>query len=512
MPDARTAPLLVVDNDLAVLQRIEAILRRAGHEVSVATDGALAINKALAAPPPLIVAAAEMPLLDGFKLCQLLRTNPVTREISFIFLTTKETSAANLGKYLRSSDEILLKPFKEEELLGRVDAILRRGKGVRTGSDEEQRLLGTLTEISLMDLLQVLRMNRRSGLLEIESEGRHGTLFLSDGEVLDAEVGKFHGEKAFYRTLDWTGGKFEFRPQPISVKVRIKRPGENLILEGLRQIDEVTKLRATLAPPGTRLELVKRFEGPPERLKPVTRELLKLLEYFSALDDILNQSSFLDLELCLTLSALVAKKIVAVVTPRPESAKAAVERPLFTLEEALKLSYQLGVGREEGTRAWSGKVLIVPETAALLRPFLESLSRLKEFRIEAAVVLGHQGDTIPFGPIGSLQILDGTDLVLFCLPGETPFRPLWTALGSGAVGGLVLARRFPPFPPFARAADAVLRLPFLVAVPGLEAPDAERPKEWSPAVAWAAASYAEGNEASALAVFRSFFSLILGRS
>jgi CheY-like chemotaxis protein len=71
MPGA--AVILVVDSDLAVLRDLEAVLRRAGHEVTVATDGALAINKALAAPPQLIVTATEMPLLDGFKLCQLLR-------------------------------------------------------------------------------------------------------------------------------------------------------------------------------------------------------------------------------------------------------------------------------------------------------------------------------------------------------------------------------------------------------------------------------------------------------
>ena len=98
------AAVLVVESDLAVLGEIEAILRRAGHEVVVATDGALAINKALAAPPQLIVTATEMPLLDGFKLCQLLRTNPLTRDVPFVFLTTRETTAADLGKYLRPVD------------------------------------------------------------------------------------------------------------------------------------------------------------------------------------------------------------------------------------------------------------------------------------------------------------------------------------------------------------------------------------------------------------------------
>ena len=63
---ADAALVLVAESDPEVLREIETILRRAGHEVAAATDGALAMNRALAAPPQLIVAAAEMPLVDGF--------------------------------------------------------------------------------------------------------------------------------------------------------------------------------------------------------------------------------------------------------------------------------------------------------------------------------------------------------------------------------------------------------------------------------------------------------------
>ncbi|HEY6000439.1 MAG TPA: DUF4388 domain-containing protein [bacterium] len=506
MPPAAT--VLVVESDLAVLGETEAILRRAGLDVVVATDGALAINKALAAPPQLIVTATEMPLLDGFKLCQLLRTNPLTREVPFVFLTSRETTAADLGKYLRPVDEFLKKPIREEEFLARVNAILTRGRTARPAADDQQRLLGTLTEISLMDLLQVLRMNRRSGLLELELDGRRGTLFLSEGEVIDAEVGRFRGEKAFYRTLEWEGGKFEFRPQPVGVRQLIRRPGENLILEGLRQLDEVRRLRATLAPPGTRLELVRRFEGPPERLRPATREVLKLLEYFTSLDDVLNQSALLDLELCSTLQALVERRIVAVVAVAEAREEGAV-KPLLSLEEALKLSYELGVGREEGQRSWSGKVLLVADNGRLLRRFLEGLSRLKEFRIDASVVFG-QGDAAPLGPVGTLQVLEGTALVLYALPGGRGYRPLWESLATGAVGGIALTTAYPPLPPFGVTCDTVLRLPFLVAGPGLRAPaEVAAPAAGAPTVRWGVAGYAEGDEAGHHAAFRAFFSLIL---
>jgi hypothetical protein len=240
----------------------------------------------------------------------------------------------------------------------------------------------------------------------------------------------------------------------------------------------------------------------------VTRELLKLLDYFTGLDDILDQSALPDLSLCTALLTLVERKIVAIAAVRDERKSTAAALPLLSLEEALKLSYQLGVGREEGQRAWSGKVLLASEDGVLLRRFLESLSRLKEFRIDAAVVLGH-GETPPFGPVGTLQVLEGTELVLYALPGEAAFRPLWEALANDAVGGIALTRSFPPFPAFARTSDDVLRLPFLVAGPGLQAMTEASPMAWAPAVRWAVAGYDEGGEAGHVAAFRSFFALIL---
>ena len=169
-----------------------------------------------------------------------------------------------------------------------------------------------------------------------------------------------------------------------------------------------------------------------------------------------------------------------------------------------------GVGRKEGQRSWSGKVLLVAKTGRLLRRFLEGLSRLREFSIDAAAVFG-EGDAVPFGPVGTIQVLAGTELVLCALPGATPYRPLWESLSSGAVRGIALAGSFPPLSPFARTSDALLRLPFLVAGPGLRPPaeGTPAPPADAPKVRWAVAGYEAGDEAGHLAAFRAFFSLIL---
>jgi len=502
--------VLVVDNDMAVLKQVENALRRNEYEVHLATDGALAINRALASPPEIVISAVEMPLLDGFKLCQLLRTNPITRDIPFVFLTSKETSPQRLGQYLRPFDEFILKPFKEEELLGRITGLLVRMEKVEEVAVGEQALLGTLSEITLMDLLQILRMNRRSGFLDLEQEGRRATVYIREGEVVNAKLGKFKGEKAFFRLLDWNRGKFEFRPQSVDTEVLIERPGENLILEGLRQLDEVNKIKETLFSKGKRLELIKHFQGPPEKLRPVTREVIKLLDYFSGLEDILDQSSFNDLEICQTLQLLTGKGIVDVSAGVAEGEEA-LETPLLSLEEALKMSYQLGIGREETPQASTGKLLLFTSERKLLRRLLEGLSRYKEFKIDAGIVLDPTAKSIPLGSIGKVQILEGTDLSLYSFPGEASYQPLWEPLAQGSLGNLILLGEGDSGDNVARFCDSVLRQPFLLCGPGGPEGAEKTALGWEPSVPWDSTSLGDGKDDSYRQVFRALFSLILNK-
>lgn len=503
--------VLVVDNDMAVLQKVEKTLQKKEYEVHLATDGALAINRALAAPPDIVVSAVEMPLLDGFKLCQLLRTNPITREIPFVFLTSKETSPQRLGTFLRPFDEFLLKPFREEELLGRITGLFMRMEKVEEVTvGGQQALLGTLTEITLMDLLQVLRMNRRSGCLDLELEGRLATIFIHEGEVVNAKLGKFKGEKAFFRLLDWSRGKFEFRPQAVETEVLIERPGENLILEGLRQLDEITIIKEKILGAGNRLEMVKQYQGPQEKLRPVTREVMKLLGYFSTLDDLLDQSSFNDLEICQTLQMLVDKEVIAVGSA-PGEGTTEPETPLLTLEEALKLSYQLGVGREETPQAWEGKMLVFSTERPLLQHLLEGLSRLKEFKIDAGVVLDQKAEDVPLGSVGSVQILEGTELTIFSFCGDPSFSPLWGPLAQGSIGGLILARKDGAVEEAARFCEEILHRPFLICGPDQPASSEEAAPgwDWEPTVPWDTAIFGNGEGGTCRETVARLFSLIL---
>ncbi len=166
-------------------------LDRAGYLLIQVEDGALAINKAIVDPPDMVITQAAMPMVDGFKLCQLLRTNPVTRHIPFIFITDKETNPKKLGQFIRPDDDFILKPFKVEELLGRVHNLFYRMDKVQEVSQEADRsVAGTLTEIALVDLLQIFKMNRKNGVLTLKADGVTGQIMIRDGVLINARLGK----------------------------------------------------------------------------------------------------------------------------------------------------------------------------------------------------------------------------------------------------------------------------------------------------------------------------------
>ncbi|WP_437277799.1 DUF4388 domain-containing protein [Sorangium sp. So ce375] len=113
-----------------------------------------------------------------------------------------------------------------------------------------QEIRGDLQQVPLVDLLQLLAMNRRSGTLGITTPAGAGELRLSAGEVIDAVYRRLEGEKALYRLLGERDGHFAFSPgEPTSVR-RIMAPTSRLLMEALRQVDEVQRRRTDLAPAG----------------------------------------------------------------------------------------------------------------------------------------------------------------------------------------------------------------------------------------------------------------------
>lgn len=123
---AGPARILVVEDDPTVSEVVTRYLEREGYAVEVAYDGAVALERALADPPELVVLDLMIPTVDGFEVCRRLRA---VAPVPVIILTARGEEADRIVGLELGADDYVSKPFSPRELTARVKAVLRRAGG-----------------------------------------------------------------------------------------------------------------------------------------------------------------------------------------------------------------------------------------------------------------------------------------------------------------------------------------------------------------------------------------------
>ena len=121
--------MLVVDDDDTVSDVVDRYLSKAGYDVTVFADGALALAAALQDPPDLVVLDLMLPGLDGLELFRQLR---LTAPVPVIMLTALGQESDRLTGLELGADDYITKPFSPRELVLRVQSVLRRATGSLT--------------------------------------------------------------------------------------------------------------------------------------------------------------------------------------------------------------------------------------------------------------------------------------------------------------------------------------------------------------------------------------------
>jgi DNA-binding NtrC family response regulator len=174
MTDAVTT-VLVVDDDAASLSALFECLRRAGHRVLVAQDGASALERAAAGQPALILLDVMMPDLDGFETCRRLKRNPTTADIPVLFLTALTDTTEKLKGFEAGAVDYLTKPFQWEEVLARVRTHLRLREVERdlkaANESLEERVAARTGELTAaLDELEQLRRRLEAENVYLQQE------------------------------------------------------------------------------------------------------------------------------------------------------------------------------------------------------------------------------------------------------------------------------------------------------------------------------------------------------
>lgn len=123
--------ILLADDNKLVVKITSAILEDADYSVSVAWDGLEAINKVYTEVPDLVILDIEMPKINGYQVCRLLKDDEFTREIPVVMLTGRDQQSDLFWGMKTGANAYVTKGFKPEQLLGvikeQMDASHTRG-------------------------------------------------------------------------------------------------------------------------------------------------------------------------------------------------------------------------------------------------------------------------------------------------------------------------------------------------------------------------------------------------
>lgn len=144
--------VLAVDDIVENLQVLGSVLSEKGVRVAFATNGEQALASVSKKPPDLILLDVQMPGIDGYSVCEKLKSNPETENIPVIFLTAKTQTEDIVRGFDAGGVDYVIKPFNTAELLARVfthlevkrsrDTILHQNKELAELIDKQNEFLG----------------------------------------------------------------------------------------------------------------------------------------------------------------------------------------------------------------------------------------------------------------------------------------------------------------------------------------------------------------------------------
>lgn len=138
--------VLIADSDKTFIDSTTKLLESRGYKVDVACDGADMIEKANQYPN-LILIDRGLPDIEGLEICKKIREDSRLAHISIIVFTATNTSAERVKGFSLGADDCISKPIDDDELIARMEAVLKRNQAFRQVQEEQGALAEELKKI-----------------------------------------------------------------------------------------------------------------------------------------------------------------------------------------------------------------------------------------------------------------------------------------------------------------------------------------------------------------------------
>lgn len=190
-----SANILLVDDHLNSLQALSLVLARQGYRVRKATSGQVALQTIRVELPDLILLDIQMPQMNGYEVCTIIKADPLTRDIPVIFLTALDDVADKIAAFSTGGVDYITKPFQSSEVIARVQNQLMIQRQRRQLLEQNQRLRQEIQERQRLEsaLIQANSNLQRLALLDSLTQVANRRCF---DEHLDQEWQRLLREQA----------------------------------------------------------------------------------------------------------------------------------------------------------------------------------------------------------------------------------------------------------------------------------------------------------------------------
>jgi DNA-binding NarL/FixJ family response regulator len=225
---SRRSKVLIVDDEDNIVLALHRVLYQDNHryDVLLARTAEIAQQILLDIPVDVLVTDVHLPEKSGMDLlCWAAVETPTTR---VIVMTAFDVTGIKDRAHAFGCLRLMRKPFDVHEMRATILKAL----------DRRDSFTGNLSELSAIDVIQMLCIARKTTSLRLSEDKSSGVILIENGEIVHAIWDRLVGEDAFFAMMSVKNGLFYTSQLPPDIERTIKGDWQYLLIEGLRRLDE----------------------------------------------------------------------------------------------------------------------------------------------------------------------------------------------------------------------------------------------------------------------------------
>ena len=244
--------VLIIEADEWLTTLISKFLSDAGYTTQVAATARCGLDDAVAGQPDCVLCDVVLPDIDGFWVIRRIRADKTKLAgTPILLLSQKDDHAARLEGLALGADVFLTPPFRNDEVIAQVDALIGMAQRLRARHDsvhtdaptstEGAAVHGDVSQISVPTFLTMLEMERRTGRVRVQVRGKPAVVIeVVEGAIVQTQSGTTERDPidVLREVVLLKKGKYTFEPQKIDPSQRPQRRISMLLIEAMRLNDE----------------------------------------------------------------------------------------------------------------------------------------------------------------------------------------------------------------------------------------------------------------------------------